>query len=413
MPTQLAPLPEHWRSAIDTRQEQLRAVWEKQQPKVAADVKKDLLSFMAANCPTSGGGPPSLFDVTPETVLAYLMSKDGRGLTVVHALECRNLGKGTLAADCTVGCAKRASAASISAKFGTLKGLFRDQVSDLTWTATGGNPCKSPLVAGFVKRTELEQLGAQVSTVQAPLITVAEFRKIWDSVSLASRSAKATGEVAEASKSALTGLLLTLMWHSGLRCNDALRILSQSVYWSASQDSSGRCGIERASYLIVEVGVTKTGRKSNQARTLTFPRDGEKYSLPNTWELTVATLTGCGFRMEPGKLFRSPKLSGAMRDRKWGATFSWDSVAATINHHCILTGLSTEITPQSFHGSHAKFEYERGVPMETTLHKMQWSQRSYKYYLHGRVKEPRSAERQETGMAPPEVRGPEDSEESE
>lgn len=350
----------------------LKKVWQRNQPKAAADVASQFLAFMV----TLGIPNPVLEIATPELVAQFLHAKELAGHTMVHSTDCTHMGETNRFPDCTPDCSRKAAAAATRSRVGTLRALFKNRGLVNRWSDTGGNPCLHPLVESFVTRVDLEQLEANVALRQAPLLTKGQFEKLVDAIEAGALEAHQRYDVAEWIQYEQDRFLFVLLWHTGLRHSDATRLHSQSVHL----DATGR--------LSIQVGVTKTGRRVHHARTLTFEASDKAYDLPRTWVRYKSALEKFGLPLEPGHLFNCPKLNAKSRTRSWGGTFSWSKCDTRLAMHVERAGLPRSTKPHSFHGSHAKYDYESGVAMETTLHEMSWSSSSYRHYLRGRVVAP-------------------------
>jgi integrase len=339
-----------------------------QQPHAAADVGGELLKFMR----DLGLPDPSFFEATPEIIAQFLIVREEGGITVVHGHKCVHLGFDTSFPDCLPECAVRAAAASTRTRLGTLNGIFRDQVSNERWHGSGGNPCKSAIVEKLVARIDLEQLEAGVKTKQAPLLSQEQFWQLLSAVDKARQQAVAKFDPLEALLAARDKFILVVMWNTGLRPSDATRLLTQNV-------------LVKPEGLSLHVGVTKTGKKVHHARTLLLDSVPTPEDAKTTWIDFLAEVAKFGLRLEPGFLFREPKLARASRIRSWGGHTSWSHIDKRLALYLTAAGIPLDTKPHSMHGSKAKYDYESGVPMSDTLEAMDWSSTSYKHYLKGRV----------------------------
>lgn len=227
----------------------------------------------------------------------------------------------------------------------------------------------------LVARMDLEQLAASVHTRQAPLLTQEQCWRLLAVVDTRKAKAKAEFDPLEAMLAARDKLVLVLMWLTGLRPSDTTRLLSQNI--SVAGDM-----------LEVHVGVTKTGKKRHAARLLKLEATGEPDDPCKAWCAYLAEVARFGLRVEPGFLFREPKLRKSDRSRSWGANTTWANVDTRLSKYLLEAGLPADTKPHSMHGSHAKYDYEEGVPMQQTLQEMDWSKKSYQHYLKGRVTAP-------------------------
>ena len=110
---------------------------------------------------------------TPVHVVAWLVSQDSKGRTVVHTGTCARyrvplehpLPICTRPAVCT----KRLKASAAKAKAMALRAYFRDEGHATPWNGAAGNPANSPYVTHYLAGSKKEQLAAGVVTKKAPM----------------------------------------------------------------------------------------------------------------------------------------------------------------------------------------------------------------------------------------------------
>lgn len=224
-------------------------------------------------------------------------------------------------------------------------------------------------------RIDLEQLEAAVDTKKAPLLTQEECWRLLRAVDERHQQAAREFDPLEQIRTARDKLLLVIMWLTGLRPSDATRLLSQNI----SVTPEG---------LSVHVGVTKTGKRATAARTLLLEATNTPDDPVTAWTAYLAAVSRFNLSVETGFVFKEPKLSTTTRARSWGRNTTWSHIDKRLRPYLKAAGLPESTKPHSLHGSRAKYDYETGIPMQETLHDMQWSSTSYKHYLRGRVSAP-------------------------
>lgn len=323
----------------------------------------------------------ALGQVTPTDVTMFLSVKDVSGRTVVHVSSCPQLGKGAKrASGVSCGCPRRMAASSLDTYRGRLQAIFRDAGFGERWNPQlgSGNPCASPLLDEYLRLAAREQAAAGVSEVQSTLIG----QSVFDGMVLLWRKAGALmlRERREhvAAETARDCFLVALMWHTGLRAADALRLTVQQV----TSVSGGAPGD-----LLIQVGVTKTSSAPHQVHGIVVRQSeggspGDLYSCLNRWRDALSHL---GLSLSPGPLFKTLVFMEGECRSVWGSRLEWQEANLRFRAWCRLWGIPEGVTLHSLHGSRAAREAAMGIPREETCKNMRWSAQSYAHYVDGRT----------------------------
>jgi hypothetical protein len=183
-----------------------------------------------------------LTSITPQDILAYLVSRDTTSNTIVHTPSCPAWNRPV-----SCECPQHAKYDSLKTTVGRLRGLFRDHGMPLPWE-TGSrlaNPANSVIVHHYLKQTALEQRAANVQTRKAALIDDSVYRLLQTTLLAQWASHLQTNDPLEALNSIRLSFLCAILWHTGLRLEDALRLLVQQIR-----------PIARSRQLLVQINVT-------------------------------------------------------------------------------------------------------------------------------------------------------------
>jgi hypothetical protein len=320
-------------------------------------------------------------DATPMNVVNFLLHCDTTGRVVVHQESCQLWRQTASRITAACGCPKRAAATSVNTIRGRLQGIFCDMGftgpwNPLTWT---GNPVASFEVDQLVKRVRQEQFAAGLTKQKSLLISEDVYVAIMRGLIQEAKRAWSK----RCKKAAVVwyrdALWVAVCWHTGLRLQDALRILCQQI--TPRRGSDGRPGLE------LRVLVTKTRHDSRGERKLWIPDSSEFGALSVVLARYKRLLRMAGApKLEAGLLFANIVLAGKEgtgRPRYQGVL----SKAMAARHFgSILDALqmTRQIKPHSLHGSHAARDRDAGVPKETTCRNIDWTGQTYDDYLQGR-----------------------------
>jgi hypothetical protein len=337
------------------------------------------------------GAERSLFAATPRDVVGFLVSKDARGQTLVHAEDCTEWGTLTArGAKRTCGCPKRASASAMVTTRGRLQGIFRDAGRSAEWCPQTrlGNPCISHEVKLFEKYGAKEQLAAGVRAVQSDLFDVTVYRHLCQTVLTAMATFQLAGDLLEALLCARDCFLYSLMWCSGFRNSDALRLCVQHIRpFGASNmpESYRRADMPRTRGWRLHVAVAKQAKLANHARQIVLLDDGSRFSVMATWDALCSALQRVHLTIAAGHVFRDVRPSEAESDLcTWADTSNWKDLTARFRDWQEIAGLPVIFSLQSFHGSCGGHDRSLGTSRAVTCAFMDWTPQMYDHYLRGR-----------------------------
>ena len=310
-------------------------------------------------------------DGTPDDVLSFLVSLDSTSHTIVHTNRCLAWRSG---ASC--GCPVRANASSLRTTVGRLQGIFRDLGLTEPWESAGTrrNPCISLSVRRFIKLNALEQREGNVDAKQAALFDESVFAEIM-------RAAQADWFIARAEASDTLTLrraqevfLYAVLWHTGLRLKDALRLIFQQV---EPLSVNGICGIR------IHINVTKAEQESQPYRSIDIFNDGSAFNITSLWAALRRAYFALGIPTSVGLVFDSVKedSNGSFRQVEKTSSAEFQS---RFTSTCKRLGLDSSLTLHSFHGSRAHRDAVAGIPMEDTCAFICWTPAMYRRYLSGR-----------------------------
>lgn len=111
----------------------------------------------------------------PHDIIAYLVSLDSTGKTVVHTTEC----PAVLSTQCD--CPTQAAYSTVESTLGKLQGALRDFLGThqpYDFASTSGNPCISPAVSTFMSNLKSEHLKGAVKIAQSRPLLASEFHHL-------------------------------------------------------------------------------------------------------------------------------------------------------------------------------------------------------------------------------------------
>lgn len=355
----------------------------------AASLMSRLMMFLVED----GLTDPTPYDVQPLDVVRFFQACDDGGRTTVHESECLFWGQAKYSA---CGCPRRMVYDSLRVNRFKLQGAFRDLGLGDEWNprAVSGNPCNAPLVDRFLDMIQAEQCDSGVAVRQAALMDVSFFDAMMSKVLLrwlravnrARQTEWADTEVAiEAVSLARDALYYAILWDSGLRASDALRLNSAQFQFFGATEDHAFGGL----YLLVNK--TKSTSSLDRVHRITIPfPDPASTSVPNLHELWQALdmcLNELGVLERSGRMF---KTFDANEDGLVAATdrCTWnemDKRYSSILHELgVKDNSKVFLSLHSYHGSRAAREKKAGVPKHDTCASMLWSEEMYDYYTNGR-----------------------------
>ena len=343
-------------------------------------VATELLAFMSA----LGVDQPVLYDVTPRDVVYYLMSKDVTGQTVVHARSCEDWGQRTALRNKRCGCPVRAAAGTVDTVRGTVSALFRDIGLTAAWDAGActGNPARSALVDNsyYLDLVEREQSTAGVRVRQAPLIGVCVFDALMSALLSALEAALSAKNWFESLQLARDGLMFSVLWHSGLRADDAMKMCTKQLF----EGSSLKAGWQ------LRVHVTKTSWDVADVRLVRFDDENKRTGVPAMWRLWSNLL---GDAMRAGVVDGMPEpLFPAMEAKKgrvlWlRSEMQWRHVDERLRLALKRAQLSNTIKPHSFRASLARMQRDSGMHADVICKRVGWTLQYFHHYTDPRDEE--------------------------
>lgn len=342
---------------------------------------RDLMTFLP-----EVGASPSLYDVLPRDIIQFLMFRDRSGLTIVHRRSCPLWSNANRAEVQACNCPQRQNATSTSVTRGILQGIFRDAGLVDRWqpATLSGNPVKSAEVEQFIRLNNREQLTAGVAKRRAPLFGQDVYRHIIDTAVGRWKDARRRGATVTALACARDMLFVALLWHTGLRASDLLRVLVQQLQTSRSDGGGRRCWR-------LTVTVTKTNDDPRGIRSITLSDDGSIYCVPTAFRLYSRVLRAAGLALEPGPLFRCAERARSDKSVRpeglaWSVgALSW--AAANYRWKALLSHarITSRITMHSPHGSRPRWERDRGTSVEEICALIDWTLPTLNYYTLDRT----------------------------
>lgn len=325
------------------------------------------------------GAPPSLYHATPRDVVQFLMSRDARGLIIVHKASCPYWSFGAARTQRRCNCPGGAAASSVHTNIGLLRGAFRDVGITTRWspaTATG-NPATAPEVKIFEDLSLREQAAGGVVTRRAPLMAVEVAYRVIDVAVAQGASAAARGNHAAAVSYARDAFMYSLLWYSGLRLKDLLRVLHQQLRFEATASNIS------APTLMMRVTVTKTSHDPRTARVITILDDGSKYAPQGLYRAFMKAAARAGTPLLAGPLFRTfQKRKGVLG---WWNRSSEQSTRARFANLLAIARLCGSITLHSFHASKPRHDLDHKVDIAVILKLLDWTRDTFDYYTKDRT----------------------------
>jgi integrase len=309
----------------------------------------------------------------------FLVNRSEAGRTAVHSDECPSWGsKSTSRCECPL---QMAFATLRSLKF-TLQGAFRDagRVGIFDPRSGSGNPCQSPRIDNLLYMIEKQQCAAGTTQLQAALIDESVFDRIMLTVQTQWMRATQQGALKEAVLYARDAALYALLWQSGLRAGEALRLNANQVTLFRTKEHYGA---------YVAVGVAKAHQSFRVTISTDFTttdRAPARQSFYRCTRLLSKAMHNAGLALQ-GPLFPAWATSESGAPVQ-GVRATWAEVDrrydAILRQAGFAEAAMRNISLHSFHGSRAAREARAGVPMEETLANMRWSRSMYLHYTAGR-----------------------------
>ena len=331
-------------------------------------VKREFVQYLV-----SDSAAASLFAATPLDVVRFLMSKDTSGTTRVHLRTCPFWQYGGSLAGRLCDCPKRAAATALTTIYGYLRAVFNRAGLSSDWNPAlcSGNPTTSPQVEAYLELVGREQLASGVVKRRAPLIGICVFRYIMDGC------LRQVAELSQRSKFAKVVLALrdamffSLLWHTGLRASDALRILHQQVELAREADGT--------QVWCLSVAVTKSARDARQRRRIRLVDDNTFYSPIAIMRAYQRAASRIGIRVHNESIFRNVKAL-PNGHYKLHTTATWAVMARRFRDLLQTLHLPSAVTLHSPHGSLPRMWRDNGVDPAIICQAIDWTMATYQYY---------------------------------
>jgi hypothetical protein len=331
-------------------------------------VKREFLQYMV-----SDGAAASLLAATPLDVIRFLMSKDSGGTTRVHLRECPFWQYGGSLAGQLCDCPKRAAATALNTIYGYLRAVFNKAGLTAVWNPImcSGNPTTAPHVEAYLELIGREQLASGVVKRRAPLLGVCVFRYIIDGYLRRITSFVQNRKFVKILLVLRDALFLSVLWHTGLRAGDALRLLHQQVELSHDEDG-------QAAWCL-SVAVTKSARDARQRRKLTLSDDGTFYSPIALMRAYKRAASKLGIRVHVDSMFRNVRLVRGGH-YQLHSTATWAVMSRRFREMLSFLQLPSAITLHSPHGSLPRMWRDNGVDTAIICRSIDWTTSTFQYY---------------------------------
>ena len=336
--------------------------------KAHATVQREFLAYLVAD-----GAQPLLCASTPLDVVRFLMSKDTGGTTRVHERGCPFWQYGGVMAGNLCKCPKRAAASATNTTYGYLRAVFNRAGLSAQWNpvACAGNPATAPQVEAYVELVGREQLASGVIKRRAPLLGVCVYQYMMDGYFQQCVTLTAKRQFIKVVLVLRDALFLSVLWHTGLRAGDALRLLHQQV-----EESRGNDG--KMTWLLT-VAVTKSARDSRKRRRVTIVDDGSYYlpvAVMRAYKRATARL---GIRVHTDSMFRNVKaVPGGHFALTTPAT--WAVMTRRFREIVRVLRLPPAITLHSPHGSLPRMWRDEGIDYAVICRAVDWTLQTFQYY---------------------------------
>lgn len=349
---------------------------------------------------------------TPMHVVAWLMSKDKGGHTVVHCGACARYrvpaSSPLPACSAPTRCTKRLKAAAVKTKAMALRAYFRDAGHAAPWNGVSGNPANSPFVTHFLQGTKKEQLAAGIVPKLAPMFDEVVYHTMCEHLVATAGRHMAKAAMLEAYCAMQDALALALLFCcpdrsvdvGGIRHGDLELItvpgilplpLARAEAGAGAPSGPGGMSSTRQA-LRLHLGLSKPsmagGHGENvQARTVILPEAGQgagTASSPVTLYRALAALrvhSDIRAAPEPADyvlLARSCLITRKGEAVKPGAVpqvhLGYTAMREVMTRALDAQGLgATPITVHSFRASGARAAILRGDPIEDILYAFNWT----------------------------------------
>lgn len=329
---------------------------------------------------SSLGLPHSLYTVTPEVVVWFLISRDTGAHTIVHHSDCDALWQPhPSSVRCSdPRCTRRLNGSTLKVKCKQLSHSFRTAglVADWSPQAQTGNPVRSQPVRDYVRRVNAEQSAARVQVKQAPLFHEQVYHQLMRTILQRATDFAAAGQHLPAALALQDALLYSVMWYTGSRAQDTLRFLASDFRpLHAPADPELVTGWD------IRNALSKTRRDPSATFHSTLANDGSEFHpifVRSVWHSALGSLDLAAPR---GLMFRAI-VADAHGHCVFGKVTTTAHASARLAHWLAEAQLPPSITLHSFHGSHAAHRMLLGHLQVDIIRDMDWSLASLTHYLN-------------------------------
>jgi integrase len=294
---------------------------------------------------------------------------------VVHDPSCPHVRSRATKSTKVCECKLRLNSSTLDAQIGLLRGAFRDLGASGPWCRrqNTGNPCDSQEVKLYLRLSSKEQLLGGVAPKQAPLFDRTVFTSLMKAALVKWSQCQRAGDHLESALAARDALFFSIMWSTGLRAGDTLRLLRQDIEFAELSDGpTTRCW-----YL--HTSGTKTEGVPGASRLFQLLDDGSSIVPMAAWTAYTSALNRLGTTLPDGPLFRNISIDGS-----WQGTATFKMMAARFKQYTKALGLPESMTLHGFHGSHAAERESEGVPRTEVCREMSWQESTRSHYVDGR-----------------------------
>jgi integrase len=234
------------------------------------------------------------------------------------------------------------------------------------------NPANSVLIHHYLKQTALEQRAANVQTRKAALIDDSIYHLLQSTLLHKWANHVVSANQIDALKTIRLAFLCAILWHTGLRLEDALRLLVQQIRPVSEKQ------------LLVQINITKAERESQPYRTVLIVNDGTQFHPHRLFAILRDAYLGYGLNLLVDRLF-----TDLIFDPDGICTGTQASQARQLRDMfrsvCDELKLDKTVSFHSFHGSRAYRDAIAGIPPEVTCANIHWSLNMYNRYIKGRL----------------------------
>ncbi len=275
--------------------------------------------------------PPSIKDLKPNDVRRFLVHKDAKGKTKIHAKDCPLSGQQR---HTSCPCPRRLASGTVETVIGQLKSILVDEGLGTSWDPNSytGNPAYAPEVSLYLKAIQKEQSEARVTPRQAVPLFANKLRAIAEYID---REANCPCENPIQKFVLLRDqAFLKVQFFAGDRTSDLGQLISQDI----------RALPKGQGYMVRHT----TGKTFTSRRTNTFvlaPCQDSVICPVKGLQDYFSGAVALGIDLSLGHLFRLT-LDGSVLEQP----VTYDAVYERMKHYLTTLGLYEGETPHSLRG---------------------------------------------------------------